>query len=135
MRIQMLARLLVVLALAGAPAAGAAQHAAPLIPGPVVAANVTLTATAYLNPSAGGRMVVPVPLLERLAAEPALLTIDTAPVDGRVVVQVRFGFPDVAAFGRWYTDERTVRLLQDLRRVTMGESFETYLSYRPGVAP
>jgi hypothetical protein len=75
--------------------------------------------------------MVPLPLLQRLAAENALLAVDTAPVEGRVVVQVRFGFPDVAAFQRWYADERTTRLLDEVRAITMGGSFETFVSYRP----
>jgi hypothetical protein len=131
----MLNRLLIVLALAAVPAAGAAQHAPPGLAAPVREPGVTLTLAAYLVPSASGQLAVPLPLLERLAAEDALLALDTAPAEGRVVVQVRFGFPDMAAFQRWYTDERTVRLLRDVRSVVIGGSLETFISYRPGMVP
>ena len=127
----MLNRLLIALVLAAVPAGAAAQHAAPRLEAPARASGVTLTVAAYLLPSASGQLMLPLPLLQRLAAENALLAVDTAPVKGRLVVQVRFGFPDVAEFQRWYADERTVRLLDEVKAVTMRGSFETFVSYRP----
>lgn len=128
----MLDRLLIVLVLAAVPDGGAAaQHAAPRLEAPVRASGVTLTLAAYLLPSASGELMVPLALLERLAAEDGLLAVDTRPVEGRVVVQVRFGFPDVAAFQRWYADERTGRLLDQVRAITPRGSLETLVSYRP----
>lgn len=127
--------LLIILALAGAPVSGAAQSAAPALEAPIREAGVTLTLSAYLLPSPGGRLMLPLPLLERLADEAALLAVDTAPVEGRVVVQVRFGFPDMDSFQRWYADERTTRLLADVRDTTMRGSFETMLSFRRPPSP
>jgi hypothetical protein len=127
----MLTRLLMVLVLTGMPVAAAAQHAAPALNAPVRSRGVTLTVAGYLRPSPAGQLMMPLPLLQQVAGDDALLALDTAPADGRVVVQVRFGFPDLAAFQRWYTDERTVQLLRDIRAQTMGNSFETYVTYRP----
>ncbi|HYW12967.1 MAG TPA: hypothetical protein VE871_13495 [Longimicrobium sp.] len=94
-----------------------------------------MTLSGYLLPSPSGTLAFPLPLLERLAEGGAPLSVDTAPAAGRVVVQVRFGFSDVAEFQRWYRDERTVRLLAEVKGVTIGGTFETYLSYRPGAVP
>lgn len=125
---------LLILALTGGlPSAGLAQHAAPSLPAPIRESGVTLTIGAYLESSpAGGRLMLPLPLLDRLAADTALLAVDTAPVDGRVVVQVRFGFSDMASFQHWYTDERTTRLLRDVRAATMQNSTEIMISFRRG---
>lgn len=131
----MLNRFLLILALAAVPATAAAQNAPPELDAPRRATGVTLTTVGYLLPSASGALAFPAPLLERIAAEGALLSIDTAPVDGRIVVQVRFGFADVAAFRQWYTHERTVRLFAEIKAATTGGSFETYLSFRPGAVP
>ncbi|HEU4885159.1 MAG TPA: hypothetical protein VFT45_23055 [Longimicrobium sp.] len=51
------------------------------------------------------------------------------------MVQARFGFSDVAAFQRWYTDAATVQLLASFRAITTGGSFETFVSYRPRPEP
>lgn len=123
--------LLIVLALACHPAAAAAQQTAPQLEAPVRSRGVTLTLGAFLRPSAAGEMMLPPPLLQRLADEDALLAVDTAPVNGHAVVQIRFGFPDMASFQRWYADERTVQLIRDIRARTMSNSFETYVVYRP----
>lgn len=128
---RVLNRLLMAVVLAAVPGGAAAQHAAPRLEAPARASGVTLTVAAYLLPSASGELMMPPALLERLAAEDALLAVDTEPVGGRVVVQVRFGFPDVAAFRRWYADERTARLLNEVRATTLRGSFETFVSYRP----
>lgn len=123
----------IVLVLTGLPIAGMAQHAAPTLPAPIRVSGVTLTIGAYLeNSPAGGRLMLPLSLLERLAADTALLAVDTAPVEGRVVVQVRFGFADMASFQRWYTDERTTRLLRDVRATTMQGSTEIMITFRRG---
>lgn len=127
----MLKQFLLALTLLALPTAGAAQHAAPELPAPIRQSGVTVTLSGYLAPSTGGVLAVPPALLQRLVAEGELLALDTAPRDGRVVVQVRLGFADMDAFQRWYADQRTVQLLRDLRAATMGGSFETYLSYRP----
>lgn len=126
--------LLIILALAGMPVTGAAQHAAPALPAPIRESGVTLTLSAYLLPSPAGQLMLPLPLLERLGDEAALLAVDTAPVEGRVVVQVRFGFPDMDSFQRWYTDGRTTQLLRDVRDTTMRGSFETMLTFRRAAA-
>lgn len=78
----MLNRLLIVLSLSAVPAAGAAQQAPPGLPAPVRETGVTLTVAGYLLPSTSGRLAVPLPLLEQLAGENALLAVDTAPVGG-----------------------------------------------------
>lgn len=121
---------LVVAMCAAAPALSA-QHAAPELEAPVRSRGVTLTLGGYLEPSPAGQLMLPLPLLERLGSEASLLSVDTAPMEGRVVVQVRFGFPDLATFLRWYADERTVHLIRDIRARVVGPSFETYLMYRP----
>lgn len=131
----MLNRFLLILALAALPTTAVAQHAPPELEAPRRTTGVTVTVVGYLIPSASGALTLPAPLLQRLAGEGTLIAIDTAPVEGRIVVQVRFGFTDVAAFQRWYTDERTVRLLAEIKGATMGGSFETYLSVRPGPMP
>lgn len=131
----MLNRFLLVLALAAMPVTAAAQNAPPELEAPRRETGVTLTTVGYLLPSASGTLAFPASLLERLAAEGVLLSIDTAPVNGRIVVQVRFGFADAAEFRQWYADPRTLRLLADVKAATMGGSFETYLSFRPGAAP
>lgn len=128
----MLTRTLLVLALSLLPMHVAAQHAPPEISAPRREAGVTVTLAGHLLPSPTGSLAVPLPLLERLAHDHTLLALDTAPVDGRIVVQARFGFPDVAAFHRWYADEATTQLLASLRAITIGRSFETFVSYRPG---
>lgn len=120
----------VILALCSVPTLGAAQHAAPEIPAPRRETGVPVTVSGYLLPSPSGRIAFPPSLLERLAEGGALLAVDTAPSAGRVVVQVRFGFADIASFQRWYTDERTVRLLAEVKGVTISGKYETYLSYR-----
>jgi hypothetical protein len=84
----------------------------------------------HLLASPRGVLMFPDPLLERLSADDALLSVDTAPVDGRIIVQVRFNFAELEEFRRWYAEERTIRLMDELRAVTMGGSFETYISYR-----
>lgn len=127
--------LLIVLALAGMPVAGAAQHAAPPLDAPIRESGVTLTVSAYLRPSPTGQLMLPLALLDRLAEEATLLAIDSAPVQGQVVVQVRFGFPDMPSFRRWYTEERNGRLLEDIRATTMGGSFETTVTFRRPPAP
>jgi hypothetical protein len=130
-----LKRLLIILALAALPAAAEAQHAVTEIEAPRRVPGVTLTLTGHLLPSSGGALELPLSLLDRLADESALLSVDTAPAAGRVVVQVRFGFAGVAEFRRWYADERTVQLLREVRAATFGDSFETFVSYRPGTVP
>lgn len=127
--------LLLLLVLAARPAVCAAQEAAPEIPAPARAPGVTVTLSGYLVPSARGELMFPLPLLDRVSADAALLSIDTAPVEGRVVLAVRFGFASVAEFQRWYTDPRTVQLIRDIRAVTLPISFETLLSYRPAMRP
>jgi hypothetical protein len=127
----MLTRILILISLCAFPSMAAGQHAAPLLDPPAAEDGVTLTVNAYLLPSTGGQLMVPMALLERLSADDALLGLDTAPVDGRVVVSVRFGFPNVAQLHDWYARQETVRLLQDLRSATMSGSFETFISYRP----
>ncbi len=131
----MVIRILAILALCVFPAVGEAQHAAPEIPAPRRDTGVTLTLSGYLIPSPGGTLAFPLPLLERLAETGALLSVDTAPSAGRVVVQVRFGFADMAEFQRWYKDERTARLLGEVKGVTIGGTFETYVSYRRDDVP
>lgn len=127
--------LLIILTLTAWPALGAAQHAAPILDAPIRESGVTLTLSAYLLNSPAGQLMLPLPLLERLEHEAALLAIDTAPVEGRVVVQVRFGFADMAAFQRWYADERITQLLADVRATTMTGSFETMLTFRRPAGP
>lgn len=131
----MLKPVLLALALAALPAAAAAQHAVAEIEAPRRVPGVTLTLTGHLLPSSGGALALPLSLLDRLAAESALLSVDTAPAEGRVVVQVRFGFAGVAEFRRWYADERTVQLLRQIRAATFSDSFETFVSYRPAAVP
>jgi hypothetical protein len=131
----MVKTLLLVLALACLPVTGAAQHAAPELEASRRAPGVTLTLTGFVAPNTGGALTLPLPLLERLAADGALLSVDTAPASGRVVVQVRFGFATVSEFRQWYTDERTTSLLAQVQAVTLGGSFETFVSYRPATAP
>lgn len=125
----MLKRTLLVLVLSLLPLSAAAQHAPPELPAPHQ--GVTVTLAGHLTPSSGGNPALPLPLLERLAEERSLVALDTAPADGRIVVQARFGFADVAAFRRWYTDQATVQLLASFRAITVGGSFETFISYRP----
>lgn len=127
--------LLLIFALATLPATATGQNAPPELDRPRRETGVTLTTVGFLLPSASGALALPAPLLERLATEGALLSVDTAPVDGRIVVQVRFGFADVAGFRQWYADGRTVQLLAELKAATMGGSFETYVSYRPAAGP
>lgn len=131
----MVRRILFILALCLTPTVGAAQHAAPEIPAPRRETGVTLTLSGYLLPSPSGALAFPLPLLERLAEGGALLSVDTAPAAGRVVVQVRFGFSDMAGFQRWYRDERTARLLAEVKGVTISGTFETYVSYRRDEVP
>jgi hypothetical protein len=123
-------QLLLTLALAAYPAATAAQHAPADITPVRRDPGVTVTVAGHLLASPRGVLMFPVPLLERLSADGALLSVDTAPVDGRIVVQVRFEFAELEEFRRWYADERTVRLMEELRAITMGGSFETFISYR-----
>lgn len=127
----MLTRTLLAILLCVLPVSLPAQHTPPELGAPRLEPGVTVTVTGYLVPSPTGALAVPLPLLERLATERALLALDTAPVDGRIVVQARFGFPDVAAFQRWYTDPATVQLMSSFRAITAGNSFETFVSYRP----
>jgi hypothetical protein len=127
--------LLILLALAAQPAVCAAQQAAPEIPAPIRQSGVTVTFSGYLVPSARGELTFPLPLLERVSADGALLSLDTTPVEGRVVLAVRFGFDSVAEFQRWYADARTVALIRDIRAATLPISFETLLSYRPAPRP
>ncbi len=131
----MLKRLVLVISCTVLPAVASAQHAAPEIAAPRADAGVTLTVGSHLAPSARGELGIPLPLLERLAAEAALLSVDTAPVGGRVVMQVRFTFPDIAALQRWYSDERSARMIADLRAISIWGSFETYVSYRRAAHP
>lgn len=133
----MLTRTLLVLALALTllPVSVTAQHAPPELAAPRREQGVTVTLAGHLLPSPSGALAVPLPLLERLARERALLAVDTAPVEGRIVVQARFGFADVTAFQRWYTDPATVQLLASFRAITTGGSFETFVSYRPRPEP
>jgi hypothetical protein len=93
----MLTRTLLALVLTLLPVPAAAQHAPPQLPAPHREQGVTVTIAGHLLPSPSGALAVPLPLLERLAEEGALLAVDTAPVEGRIVVQARFGFADVAA--------------------------------------
>lgn len=127
----MLKAIALAVALCAAAPAASAQHAAPELDAPVRSRGVTLTLGGYLEPSPTGQLMLPLPLLERLGSEAALLSLDTAPMDGRVVVQVRFGFPDLATFLRWYADQRTVQLIRDVRARAVGPTFETYIMYRP----
>jgi hypothetical protein len=127
----MLTRTLLALALSLLPVSLAAQHAPPELAAPRREQGVTVTLAGHLLPSSSGALAVPFPLMERLGQERALLALDTAPADGRIVVQARFGFADVATFQRWYTDPVTVQLLASFRAITIGGSFETFVSYRP----
>lgn len=113
----------------------AAQNAAPELTAPRAETGVTFTAAGYALPSVQGGNGIPAALLERLASEPALFALDTAPVNGRVILQVRFAFPDIAAFQRWQADPRVATLLADLRGIMMGGSYETFLSYRSPKSP
>lgn len=131
----MLRTFALLVALCAAAPAVSAQHAAPELDAPVRSRGVTLTLGGYLQPSPAGQLMLPLPLLERLAGEAALLSIDTAPADGQVVMQVRFGFPDMASFQRWYAEEPTVHLIRDIRARVVGPSFETYIMYRPNEPP
>jgi hypothetical protein len=131
----MLRTFALVVAICAAAPAVSAQQAAPELDAPVRSPGVTLTLGGYLTPSPAGQMMLPPSLLERIAGEDALLSVDTAPVDARVVVQVRFGFPDMASFLRWYADERTVQLIRDIRARVVGPTFETYIMYRPTSNP
>lgn len=131
----MLRTIALLVALCAAAPALAAQHAAPELDAPVRSRGVTLTLGGYLQPSPAGQLMLPLPLLDRLAGEEALLSVDTAPAEGQVVVQVRFGFADMDSFQRWYADERTVHLIRDLRSRVVGPSFETYIMYRPNDSP
>lgn len=126
----MIKQLLLALVLAAHPAATAAQHAPAEVTPVRRDPGVTLTMAGHLLASPRGALMFPAPLLERLSADAALLSVDTAPVDGRIVVQVRFYFAELKEFQRWYADERTVRLMEELRGITMGGSFETFISYR-----
>lgn len=96
---------------------------------------MTLTLSGYLRPSAAGELVVPMPLLERFAAEPALIALDTAPVEGRVVIQVRFAFAGLSEFRRWSEEGSGAELLRALRAVTIGGSLESHLAMRPARLP
>lgn len=125
--------ILIILALAAQPAMGAAQQAAPEIPALPRDPGVTVTLSGYLNTSARGELMFPPALLERVSTDAALRSIDTTPVEGRIVLAVRFAFASVAEFQRWYADPRTVQLINDIRAVTNRASFETLISYRPSV--
>lgn len=128
------ATLLLLAAAVMAPPLGA-QGAAPELTAPLAETGVTFTAAGYAQPSIQGGAGIPAALLERLASEPALFALDTAPVDGRVVLQVRFAFPDLAAFQRWRADPRASRLMADLREIMLGGSYETFISYRSPPRP
>src|SRR5687767_11766894 len=94
----MLKPLLLVLALAGAPAVLAAQNAAPELEAPSQVPGVTLTVSGYLLPDSAGPLAYPKiwdaawQAAGSLPYGAVLLSVDTAPVSGRVVAQVRFGF-------------------------------------------
>lgn len=98
--------------------------------------GVTFTVTGYVAPGATGELPLPMELLERLSAQPSLAKLETGPTPaGRAMLQIRFVFPDLDAFRRWYTDERTATLLRDIRARTAGGSFESYVSYHPRNPP
>lgn len=125
---------LILLVLAARPTLGVAQQAAPEIPALPRDPGVTVTLSGYLNTSARGELMFPPALLERVSGEPALRAVDTSPVEGRIVLAVRFAFASVGEFQRWYANPRTVQLIDDIRAVTVRVSFETLISYRPAAA-
>jgi hypothetical protein len=125
--------LLFVAFLVAAPAISA-QHSvpAPLLGRPPSDPGLTLSVTGFVAPGAPGALPLPTELMERISRETHLTALETVPsAGGRTAIQMRFRFPDVAAFNRWYRDERTVALLRDVRERTAGGSYDAYVSYHP----
>lgn len=126
--------LLVVSLLVAAPAISA-QHSVVLTRAqgpPPTDPGVTLTVTGLIAPGAPGTLPLPAELMERISREEHLTALETLPSpEGRTVIQIRFRFPDIAAFNRWYGEERTVVLLRNVRERTSGGSYESYVSYHP----
>ncbi|HEX6369528.1 MAG TPA: hypothetical protein VF006_11480 [Longimicrobium sp.] len=93
--------------------------------------GVTFTLQGLLAPRAPGELSLPLPLLQRIAREGPLVSLETHPgAQGRPRFQARFVFADMEAFTEWYGRADTRSLISDVRAATTSDSLELLVSVR-----